>query len=113
MITALVQPLQTKIVNRAIQVFGAIGQSPDTPLSHLWRWGRALQILDGPGEVHLPAIAHHEIKLAQEDRGNSIIPKGYRQSRFTPPVVKKNGNPGRCFTVAGISPTLDPNISII
>jgi hypothetical protein len=34
-ITALVQPLQTKIVNRAIQDFGVMGQSSDTPLSYL------------------------------------------------------------------------------
>ncbi len=85
MITALVPPLQTEIVNRAIQVFGAMGLSPDTPLPYLWSWGRALQILDGPDEVHLRAVAHQEIKRAQEERGNSIIPEGYRQSRFTPP----------------------------
>lgn len=87
MITALVPPLQTKIVNRAIQVFGAMGLSPDTPLPYLWSWGRALQILDGPDEVHLRAVAQHEIKRAQEDRGNSIIPEGYRQSRFVPPIA--------------------------
>ena len=34
-ITALAQPLQTKIVNQAIQVFGVMGQSSDTPLSYL------------------------------------------------------------------------------
>jgi acyl-CoA dehydrogenase len=87
MITALVPPLQTKIVNRAIQVFGAMGLSPDTPLPYLWSWGRALQILDGPDEVHLRAVAHQEIKRAQEERGDSVIPEGYRQSRFTPPIV--------------------------
>ena len=33
MITALVPPLQTKILNCAIQIFGAMGLSPDTPLA--------------------------------------------------------------------------------
>ena len=84
MITALVPPLQTKIVNRAIQVFGAMGLSPDTPLPYLWSWGRALQILDGPDEVHLRAVARYEIKRAGEDRGNNVISEGYRQSRYVP-----------------------------
>jgi acyl-CoA dehydrogenase len=85
MITALVPPLQTKIVNRAIQVFGAMGLSPDTPLPYLWSWGRALQILDGPDEVHLRAVARYEIKRAGEDRGSNVISEGYRQSRYVPP----------------------------
>ena len=85
MITALVPPLQTKIVNRAIQVFGAMGLSPDTPLPYLWSWGRALQILDGPDEVHLRAVARYEIKRAGEERGSNVISEGYRQSRYVPP----------------------------
>ena len=84
MITALVPPLQTRILNRAIQVFGAMGLSPDTPLAYLWSWGRALQILDGPDEVHLRAVARHEIKRAQRDRGNNITPEGYQQGYFVP-----------------------------
>jgi acyl-CoA dehydrogenase len=45
--------LQTRVVDRAIQVFGAMGLTPDTPLAYLWTWGRALRFLDGPDEVHL------------------------------------------------------------
>jgi len=87
MITALVPPLQTKIINRAIQVFGAMGLSPDTPLPYLWSWGRALQILDGPDEVHLRAVAQNEIKSAQALRADSIVAGGYRQSRYEPPTA--------------------------
>jgi len=87
MITALVPPLQTKITNRAIQVFGAMGLSPDTPLPYLWSWGRALQILDGPDEVHYRAVARNEIKRAQNERGNNLTPAIYQQSRYVPPAV--------------------------
>jgi len=61
--------LQTRVVNRAIQVFGAMGLSPDTPLAYFWTWGRALQLLDGPDEVHLRSVARHELALAREKRG--------------------------------------------
>jgi acyl-CoA dehydrogenase len=33
--------LQTRVVDRAMQVFGAMGLSPDTPLAYFWTWGRA------------------------------------------------------------------------
>ncbi|MFZ4479315.1 MAG: acyl-CoA dehydrogenase family protein [Rhodoferax sp.] len=61
--------LQTRVVNRAIQVFGAMGLSPDTPLAYFWTWGRALQLLDGPDEVHLRSIARTELTQARENRG--------------------------------------------
>jgi acyl-CoA dehydrogenase len=61
--------LQTRVVDRAIQVFGAMGLSPDTPLAWLWTWGRALHIMDGPDEVHLRSIARGELKRAEAQRG--------------------------------------------
>jgi acyl-CoA dehydrogenase len=61
--------LQTRVVDRAIQVFGAMGVSPDTPLAWLWSWGRALHIMDGPDEVHLRTVARAELKRAGEHRG--------------------------------------------
>jgi len=61
--------LQTRVVNRAMQVFGAMGLSPDTPLAYFWTWGRALQLLDGPDEVHLRSVARHELAQAREHRG--------------------------------------------
>jgi acyl-CoA dehydrogenase len=53
--------LQTKVVDRAIQVFGAAGLTSDTPLSFFAAWARALHFLDGPDEVHLRTIARHEL----------------------------------------------------
>ena len=61
--------LQTRVVNRAMQVFGAMGLSPDTPLAYFWTWGRALQLLDGPDEVHLRSVARHELAQARDHRG--------------------------------------------
>jgi acyl-CoA dehydrogenase len=61
--------LQTRVVNRAMQVFGAMGLSPDTPLAYFWTWGRALQVLDGPDEVHLRSVARHELAQARNKRG--------------------------------------------
>ncbi|MCC6171462.1 MAG: acyl-CoA dehydrogenase family protein [Gammaproteobacteria bacterium] len=61
--------LQTEVVDRAMQVFGAMGLTNDTPLAFLWTWGRALRFIDGPDEVHLQTIARAEIAKAKERRG--------------------------------------------
>lgn len=63
--------LQTRVVNRAIQVFGAMGLSNDTPLAYFWTWGRAMQLLDGPDEVHLRSVARHELSQARQQLGAS------------------------------------------
>lgn len=64
LIKVVVPRMQVAIANRAMQVFGAKGLTQDTPLADIWSWGRALQIVDGPDEVHLRAIARGEIKAA-------------------------------------------------
>ncbi|MFC5497045.1 acyl-CoA dehydrogenase family protein [Caenimonas terrae] len=61
--------LQTRVVDRAMQVFGAMGLSPDTPLAGFWTWGRALQLMDGPDEVHLRTVARHELAQARARLG--------------------------------------------
>ena len=61
--------LQTRVLDRAMQVFGAMSLSPDTPLARLWAWGRALRFLDGPDEVHLRTVARAELKAAKRQRG--------------------------------------------
>lgn len=66
MIKVVVPRLQTRVLDRAMQVYGAMGLTPDTPLSFLWTWGRALQFIDGPDEVHLRGVARREVKLQAE-----------------------------------------------
>lgn len=58
--------LQTRVLDRAMQVWGAAGITPDTPLSFLWTWGRALRFIDGPDEVHLMTIARAELKKTRQ-----------------------------------------------
>lgn len=50
------------VVNRAVQTYGAAGVSDDTILARLHAITRALQIADGPNEVHLRTIARLEVK---------------------------------------------------
>jgi len=78
MIKALVPAMHTTVVDRAMQVFGAMGISPDTPLADSWTWGRALRFADGPDEVHLQSIARMEI-------GASKATLGATAAYLTPP----------------------------
>lgn len=72
MIKGIVPKLQTTVCDRAMQVFGAMGLSPDTPLAELWTWGRVLRIADGPDEVHLRTVAKQEMDAAGERRGATL-----------------------------------------
>ena len=69
MIKALVPRMQTAVVDRAMQVYGAMGLTPDTPLADMWTGGRALRFADGPDQVHLRSIARMEIKASEAHRG--------------------------------------------
>ncbi len=68
MIKALVPQVLTTVADRAMQVFGAMGLTPDTPLADFWTWGRALRYADGPDEVHLQAVARREMKDSAQHR---------------------------------------------
>jgi acyl-CoA dehydrogenase len=61
------------VLDRAIQVHGALGMSDDTPLAGMWRFSRMLKVADGPDEVHKMVIARRELnraaKRAQEGGG--------------------------------------------
>ncbi|HEV7922235.1 MAG TPA: acyl-CoA dehydrogenase family protein [Thermoanaerobaculia bacterium] len=46
-----------RVIDRAIQVCGALGFSSDLPLEHFYREARAFRIYDGPSEVHRMVIA--------------------------------------------------------
>ncbi len=51
-----------RVVDRAIQVHGAMGVSTDTPLEGMYRGARTLRIADGPDEVHRILIAKNVLK---------------------------------------------------
>lgn len=50
-----------RVVDRAVQTWGAAGVSGDTVLTRLHALTRALQIADGPNEVHLRTIGRREL----------------------------------------------------
>ena len=72
MIKTLIPQVQCEVTDRAIQVFGAMGLSHDTPLADIFTWGRALRLIDGPDEVHLRSIARMELKERRENLGASM-----------------------------------------
>ena len=55
-----------RVVDRAIQVHGAMGVSGDTPLAGMYTGARTLRIADGPDEVHRILIAKNVLKQYHE-----------------------------------------------
>jgi acyl-CoA dehydrogenase len=52
----------TEVIDRAIQVHGASGVGPDTPLARMYAGVRSLHFADGPDEVHRRGIARRELR---------------------------------------------------
>ena len=50
-----------RVVDRAIQAFGAAGVGPDVPLARMYAGLRTLRLADGPDEVHRRAVARREL----------------------------------------------------
>lgn len=71
MIKVVAANVVMNVLDRAIQVHGALGMTDDTPLAAMWRYSRMLRIADGPDEVHKMVIARRELgrwaKQAQEE----------------------------------------------
>ncbi|MBX3490172.1 acyl-CoA dehydrogenase family protein [Parvibaculum sp.] len=55
-----------RVVDRAIQVHGALGVSGDTPLAGMYQGARTLRLADGPDEVHRIVIAKSVLKCYHE-----------------------------------------------
>ena len=51
----------TRVVDRAIQVWGAAGVSNDLPLAAMYLGARTLRLADGPDEVHKILIAKNVV----------------------------------------------------
>ena len=62
MIKVVAPNVTQRVLDRAIQAHGAMGVSQDTFLAHAWANSRTLRLADGPDEVHLEAIARHELR---------------------------------------------------
>jgi acyl-CoA dehydrogenase len=59
----------TRVVDRAIQVWGAAGVSNDLPLAGMYQGARTLRIADGPDEVHKILIAKNVVKRYESGEG--------------------------------------------
>ena len=55
-----------RVIDRAIQVHGALGYSTDTPLERMMRGARAARLVDGADEVHMDFIARQVIDAFRE-----------------------------------------------
>ena len=54
----------SRVVDRAIQLWGAAGVSNDLPLAGMFQGARTLRIADGPDEVHKILIAKNVLGQA-------------------------------------------------
>ncbi len=59
-----------RIIDRSIQVHGALGYSTDTPLAHMYQHARWARFADGADEVHQMRIAQRTI-AAYTDEGST------------------------------------------
>jgi acyl-CoA dehydrogenase len=59
----------TRVVDRAIQVWGAAGVSGDLPLAGMYEGARTLRIADGPDEVHKILIAKNVLHRYHDGSG--------------------------------------------
>jgi len=66
MIKTAVPNMSIRIVDEAIQMFGATGVSQDTPLAGMYMGQRTLRLADGPDEVHRMVVGRHEFRKYME-----------------------------------------------
>jgi alkylation response protein AidB-like acyl-CoA dehydrogenase len=57
------------VIDRAIQVHGALGLTDDTPLATMALHARAGRIYDGPDEVHRMVVSRRILKAFADDGG--------------------------------------------
>ena len=50
------------VVDRALQIHGALGYSTDMPLEAMYRYARGARFYDGPDEVHRQSVARQILR---------------------------------------------------
>ena len=65
-----VENMLNRVIDRSIQVHGALGYSTDTPLAHMYQHARWARFADGADEVHQMRIAQRTI-AAYTDEGST------------------------------------------
>ena len=69
MIKTAVPNISIRIVDQAIQMFGATGVSQDTPLARMYMAQRTLRLADGPHEVHRMVVGRNELRKYGKQEG--------------------------------------------
>ncbi len=57
-----------RVIDEAVQMFGAQGISQDTPLANAWTHVRTLRLADGPDAVHRRQVARAELKKHTQEK---------------------------------------------
>jgi len=83
----LVPTMALTVIDRAVQVHGAMGVCQDTPLANMWAHIRTLRIADGPDEAHLQQLGKRE----NRERKDEITGKFKRQRETTDKIFKSMG----------------------
>ena len=65
-----------RIIDRAIQVHGALGYSKDTPLADMFQHARWARFADGADEIHQMRIAERTIAGVHSDHGTTTAATG-------------------------------------
>ena len=60
-IKVIVPTMACNVIDRAIQMFGGMGVTSDTPLASMYASMRTLRLADGPDEVHRRTVYRQEI----------------------------------------------------
>ena len=61
-IKVIAPSMALRVIDRAIQIHGAMGVCQDTFLAAAWASQRTLRLADGPDEVHRETIAKLELR---------------------------------------------------
>jgi acyl-CoA dehydrogenase len=69
------------VIDRAIQVHGALGVSEDTPLARMYRHARFARIYDGPDEVHRMVVSRRIVSEFKKGRKWDFA-RGVRSKTF-------------------------------
>ena len=69
MIKYFVPQVMQRVLDRALQVHGALGLTDATPLAGWWAHERASRIYDGPDEVHKDSVARRTLERYLPPRG--------------------------------------------
>jgi len=59
MIKIVAPNMALDVLDRAIQIHGAVGLSQDMPLAHLYAYARTLRLADGPDQVHMMQLGRN------------------------------------------------------